>query len=119
MVGLRCVPTKLLTKLEKPLFFLFALFSRVSSLYLCLGLRIPLGSPRGEERSSMNRPVAAKLCESRTAGLATAVFRPELNRDPSERRAAEFRGWRESELFCSVGGRGGGAVGGGRVVKSV
>lgn len=119
MVGLRCVPTRLFTKLENPLFFFIALPSRPSSLYLCLGLRIPLGSPRGELRSSMSRPVAARLCERRTAGLATAVLRAELKPELSERKVCDARGSMDSPLSCSVGGRGGGAVGGSKVVKSV
>jgi hypothetical protein len=63
----------LFIKLENPLFFFDALLSFASSLYLCRGLRIPLGSARGGVRSSMRRPVAAKLCDRLGAGLAAAV----------------------------------------------
>lgn len=71
MVGFRGVPTRLEIMLEKPLFFFKNLLSLPdSSLYLCRGLRMPLGSPRDAVRSSMRRPVAAKDCDSRTAGLA-------------------------------------------------
>lgn len=72
MVGLRGVPTRLEIRPENPLFFLSTFPSLPdSSLYLCLGLRIPLGSPLDPVRSSIRLPVAANDCDSRTAGLAS------------------------------------------------
>lgn len=109
-MGFRCVPTRLFTKLEKPLFFFWALPSRLSSLYLCRGLRIPLGSARAIVCSSISGPFAVKFWENRTAGLATAVGRSELNPELLDRKVCAMRACRDSVLAFSVDGRGGGAL---------
>ena len=58
---------------EKPLFFFSTLFSFASSLRRDAGLRAPCG-PRVLGSSSILRPVAAKLSDNLTSGLATFVL---------------------------------------------
>lgn len=98
-----------LKKLEKPLFFLSALFSFASSLYLCRAVLSPPMSARAGGMSSIFRPVAARLCDNLTAGLANAGPVPELFDGIGRERKGSALGGEVDEgaggtWFCAGGG---------------